>query len=139
MDIRVPKILAKLHADEDTILIIQSSTNDITNLRKLSGRDKEAMEAMAEKSARQMVTIAKKAIMDFDLKQVIILAKPRRADDAKLEHISEMSNSQLERMIALEAPNAKLAFQENSAMYKLSEGALFGYKNFDGIHLNSGV
>ena len=80
MDIRVPKILAKLHADEDTILIIQSSTNDITNLRKLSGRDKEAMEAMAEKSARQMVTIAKKAIMDFDLKQVIILAKPRRAD-----------------------------------------------------------
>lgn len=136
MDIRVPKILAKLHADEDTILIIQSSTNDITNLRKLSGRDKEAMEAMAEKSARQMVTIAKKAIMDFDLKQVIILAKPRRADDAKLEHISEMSNSQL---IALEAPNAKLAFQENSAMYKLSEGALFGYKNFDGIHLNSGV
>ena len=136
MDIRVPKILTKLQADEDTILILQSSTNDITNLRKLSARDKEAM---AEKSARQMVDIAKKAIMDFHLMQVIILAKPRRVDDAKLEQISQMSNSQLERMIALEDPNTKLAFQENSEMYKLSKGALFGYKNFDGIHLNSGV
>ena len=43
MEIRVPKILKKLHGDEDTILIIQSSTNDISNLRNCSGRDKEAM------------------------------------------------------------------------------------------------
>ena len=32
MEIRVPKVLGKLHADEDTVLILQSSTNDITNL-----------------------------------------------------------------------------------------------------------
>ena len=72
MEIRVPKILKKLHGDEDTILIIQSSTNDISNLRNCSGRDKEAM---AEKSARQMINIAKNAILDFNLQRVIILGK----------------------------------------------------------------
>ena len=32
MEIRVPKVLEKLHADEDTVLILQSSATDITNL-----------------------------------------------------------------------------------------------------------
>ena len=38
-------------------------------------------------------------------------------------------------MVALENADSKIAFQENSVMYKLSKGALFGYKNSDGIHL----
>ena len=73
MEIRVPKVLGKLHADEDTVLILQSSTNDITNLRE--GTDREAM---AEKSARQMINVAQRAITDFTLQKVIILGKGSR-------------------------------------------------------------
>ena len=73
MEIRVPKVLEKLHADEDTVLILQSSTNDITNLRE--GTDREAM---AEKSARQMINVAQRAITDFTLQKVIILGKGSR-------------------------------------------------------------
>ena len=69
MEIRVPKVLEKLHADEDTVLILQSSTNDITNLRE--GTDREAM---TEKSARQMIT-------DFTLQKVIILGKGSRKNE----------------------------------------------------------
>ena len=76
MEIRVPKVLEKLHADEDTVLILQSSTNDITNLRE--GTDREAM---AEKSARQMINVAQRAITDFTLQKVIFLTKGSRKNE----------------------------------------------------------
>ena len=142
MELRVPKICQKYKADQDTILgktqirphhsivkqtsslsffstntlfilfflVLAGPTNDISNLRHLSGGEK----SLAKRSSAQTVDIAKRALSEFGLSQVVILARPRRCDSYELEELSQMSNGFLELFCKEES---KISFGSNQPMY----------------------
>ena len=143
MELRVPKICQKYKADQDTILgktqirphhsivkqtsslsffstntlfalfflVLAGPTNDISNLRHLSVGEKKSL---AKRSSAQTVDIAKRALSEFGLSQVVILARPRRCDSYELEELSQMSNGFLELFCKEES---KISFGSNQPMY----------------------
>ena len=143
MELRVPKICQKYKADQDTILgktqirphhsivkqtsslsffstntlftlfflVLAGPTNDISNLRHLSVGEKKSL---AKRSSAQTVDIAKRALSEFGLSQVVILARPRRCDSYELEELSHMSNGFLELFCKEES---KISFGSNQPMY----------------------
>ena len=143
MELRVPKICQKYKADQDTIygktqirphhsivkqtsslsffstntlftlffLVLAGPTNDISNLRHLSVGGKKSL---AKRSSAQTVDIAKRALSEFGLSQVVILARPRRCDSYELEELSQMSNGFLELFCKEES---KISFGSNQPMY----------------------
>ena len=129
MEKKVPKICSKKQADKETILILQSPTNDLSNLKKV---DENERKLLAEKSSTEILRIAKDALAEFNLKQVIILGRPRRADDTDLENLSKISNAFLEKLIKRESN--RIVYGDNSVHYDVSERDLFGEFG-DGIHL----
>ena len=97
-------------------LVLQAPCNDISNLRRLSVPEQKDF---AKRSSTQTVDIAKKAMSQFMLSQVIILARPRRSDCAQLEKLSKLSNSFLEQFCKEES---KIIFGSNESMYSLTKG-----------------
>ena len=76
----------------------------------------EEKTSLARKSAAQTMDIAKRAMSQFGLSQVIILARPRRCDSEKLEALSQMSNDVLEQYCKEES---RISFGTNQSMYSL--------------------
>ena len=91
--------------------VLAGPTNDISNLRHLSVGGKKSL---AKRSSAQTVDIAKRALSEFGLSQVVILARPRRCDSYELEELSQMSNGFLELFCKEES---KISFGSNQPMY----------------------
>ena len=92
-------------------LVLAGPTNDISNLRHLSVGGKKSL---AKRSSAQTVDIAKRALSEFGLSQVVILARPRWCDSYELEELSQMSNGFLELFCKVES---KISFGSNQPMY----------------------
>ena len=74
---------------------------------------------MAKASSAKTVDIAKRAMSQFGLTQVTILARPRRSDSAKLEELSQLGNVFLEQFCKEES---RIIFGTNESMYSLRKG-----------------
>ena len=142
MELRVPKICQKYKADQDTILgktqirphhsIVKQtsslsffSTNTLFTLFFQFLLDRPTIlailasqcggkKSLAKRSSAQTVDIAKRALSEFGLSQVVILARPRRCDSYELEELSQMSNGFLELFCKEES---KISFGSNQPMY----------------------
>ena len=91
MELRVPRTLKKSKADHNTLLILQAPCNDITNCSEMG---KKAQQSFARRSSENTVKVALDAMVNFGIRNVIILARPRRND--LMEDLSTLSNNILE-------------------------------------------
>ena len=91
MELRVPRTLKKSKADHNTLLILQAPCNDITNCSEMG---KKAQQSFARRSSENTVKVALDAMVNFGIRNVIILARPRRND--LMEDLSTLPNNILE-------------------------------------------
>lgn len=131
LDIQVTEVLNKYnHFERKTLLVIQAPLNDLTNLSEMP---REKAREFAQKSSFNTFQTASYALRCGDLPLVVVLSRPRRADDAALSELTAYSNNHLATLIE-ESGLENLVLFEDSSLQEFSKSQLYGRRNFDGIH-----
>ena len=133
----IPKELGKQNYNH---LIMQSSSVDITNLRRINVNiNNHYLRQEATKSSFNMIKTAERAIQEHpSLEKVLIVERAPRHD--KMSWLSKFSNEELHRLLNL----SSFKDQINIGLHTLDfdgdlinsvYGSRLTHKNYDGIHL----
>ena len=119
-------------------LILQSSANDITNLKPdITTENIVEIQSKADETSRLMVHLADRATREYpNINKVVILALPPRLDS--LSEISEKANNALKEEVKKYNNDKICVVEPNIALQGLTKENVFGSKSErnDGVHMN---